>query len=326
MMERDIITRLSRNRKGGNNPDLLAGIGDDCAVYRSSGNKLQLLTCDSLIESVHFDLSWHPPELLGAKAVSVNISDIAAMGGKPRYAVLALGLSGNCESWLDSFFKGFIDRLGQYQVKLIGGDTVNTNGGFMITVTIIGEIEENMVCYRSGALEGDIVWVSGNLGEAAAGLELCRNAPGYKDTYPSLVKAHLSPDPYPELGDLLARSGLVHAMIDLSDGLATDLGHICQASGAGARVFRQDIPVSPELDSLAGILNLSSLDLALKGGEDYKLLFTTAPEDREEVMRLTENTDNNLYPVGRIVKDHGVILCNGENRRDITYQGYEHRL
>ncbi|MFW5906013.1 MAG: thiamine-phosphate kinase, partial [Desulfobia sp.] len=154
MPERDIISRIS----GGHEEvkeDLVAGIGDDCAVYRPSGNRLQLLTCDSLIESVHFDLTWHPPELLGAKAVSVNVSDIAAMGGRPGFAVLALGLSRGCNDWLDLFIRGFKERLREYQIQLIGGDTVDTNDGFMITVTLTGEVEERDICYRSGARQDD---------------------------------------------------------------------------------------------------------------------------------------------------------------------------
>ncbi|MGM0681224.1 MAG: thiamine-phosphate kinase, partial [Thermodesulfobacteriota bacterium] len=305
--------------------DLFAGIGDDCAVLRPSDNKVQLITCDSLIESVHFDLSWHPPELLGAKAVSVNVSDIAAMGGQPRFALLALGLSRGCENWLDSFLQGFEERLQDYQVRLIGGDTVNSKGGFMITVTVIGEMDKDKVCYRSGAREGDLVWVSGPLGEAAAGLEICRNAPGLKNSYPSLVSAHLSPEPRLELGGLLARSGLVHAMIDLSDGLATDLAHICGASGVGAEVFQKDIPFTREFTGLARELGLSAFDWALKGGGDYQLLFTTDPENREAVTRLAVGSHRTLYPVGRMVKGSGVILCDGENRQDITFQGYEHR-
>lgn len=325
MPERDIIARISGTHPEEKKTDLVAGIGDDCAVYRTSGSRLQLLTCDSLIESVHFDLGWHPPDLVGAKAVSANVSDIAAMGGRPRFAVLALGLSRDCNDWLDSFIQGFKERLRDYQIQLIGGDTVDTNDGFMITVTLTGEVEEQDVCYRSGARPEDIVWVSGPLGQAAAGLEICRNHPGLKDSYPSLVKAHLSPDPCLELGVLLARSGLVHAMIDLSDGLATDLGHIAEAGGTGAEVHQEDIPISPELMDLAGKTDFSALDWALKGGEDYRLLFTTAPQNREAVLRLAADNQYALYPVGRIVKGSGVVLRDGENRQDITYQGYEHQ-
>ncbi len=324
MAERDIIARISK-RQTKKASGLLAGIGDDCAVYRPLDGRLQLITCDSLIESVHFDFNWHPPDLLGEKAVSVNVSDIAAMGGEPRYGILALGLPSGCGSRLDDFLDGFSRKLEEYRVLLIGGDTVSTGAGFMITVTIIGEVVEKNVCYRSGAREGDAVWVSGSLGEAAAGLEICRSAPSFKDVYPGLVRTHLSPQARPELGSLLARSGLVGAMIDLSDGLATDLGHISAESGVGAEVFQDKIPIAPETVDLAEKLGLSPLNWALKGGEDYQLLFTTAPESRDALLELAVAESFELHEVGRIIRGSGVTLCHGGERRDITYQGYEHQ-
>lgn len=324
--ERDIIfgikTRLPE-AKGA----VLKGIGDDCAVIRQHGDRLQVLTVDTLVEKVHFDLGWHSAQLLGRKAAAVNLSDIAAMGASPTFALLSLGVPGSFSSeWLDMFMAGFLEALAGAQVSLIGGDTVQSGERFMVSVTVGGEVDEGKILYRSGAKVGDLIWVSGPLGDAAAGLELCREGKAADDPeWRQLVKAHLDPEPELELGLILAECGLVHAMMDLSDGIATDLAHLCTASGVGAELVAADLPLSTPLKAAAERFGCAAVDWALGGGEDYRLLFT-APADAAKLLQelVSQRLGREIYCVGRIVEGNGVFLGEGELRRDISYRGYDH--
>ena len=194
----------------------------------------------------------------------------------------------------------------------------------MVSVTVVGEMAEADVCYRSGAKVGDLIWVSGFLGEAAAGLELCRKNIADKERCRPLVKAHLDPEPKVALGMEMAGSGQVNAMMDISDGLATDLAHICSASGVGAEIDGSAVPLSAVLLEVSQELNYSPLDLALKGGEDYQLVLTSPPESRDNVITIASNLGQKIHCVGRIVDGSGVILCQGDRRMDISYGGYEH--
>lgn len=325
LSERELIAAIAGQQKGSEPENLIQGIGDDCAVQRIADGRVSLLTTDTLIEGVHFDIGWHPEYPLGRKSVSVNVSDIAAMGGRPQFALLSLGIPTSCnQEWLDGFLAGFTSALKEYNICLIGGDTVYSGERFMVSVTIIGEMAEEIVCYRSGAKSGDLIWVTGFLGEAAAGLELCRRNITQRGKFQTLVEAHLDPEPKVGLGEELAGSGLVHAMMDISDGLATDLAHICTASSVGAEIEASAIPLSEALQEAAACLQISPLDLALKGGEDYQLIFTSSSENKEKVLSLASSLGQRLYCVGRIVNGAGVILCQGDTRMDISYRGYEH--
>ena len=305
--------------------DLIKGIGDDCAVLAKNHGQATLLTTDTLIESVHFEPSWHSPYLLGRKAAAVNISDIAAMGGRPRFALLSVGMSAATkEKWLDQVMSGFQAMLEEHNMVLIGGDTVSSPI-LIFSVTIIGEMEADKVLYRSGAEPHDLVWVSGPLGEAAAGLEICRGHEQECDGWPSLVKAHLDPMPQVELGRILAKSGLVNAMMDLSDGIATDLAHICTASSTRAKIRARDIPLSETLLQAGASFHFNPLDLALRGGEDYQLLFTSPAEHASCLANLVrDQTGGEIFHVGRITAGEGVTLLENDKQTDISYQGYEH--
>lgn len=307
---------------------LLQGIGDDCAVFAPGGSaSLTLVTTDTLVEGVHFDLSWHPPELLGHKAVAVNVSDIAAMGGNPRFALLSLAAPPTFGlETLERFVQGFMATLTAYQITLIGGDTVKSDQGLVLSVTVLGEVERQQVVYRAGASAGDEIWVSGYLGQAAAGLEICRQrqAPLHQ-ACPELVAAHLDPVPEVALGRALAESGLVTAMIDMSDGLASDLAHVCVESGVGALVQADQLPLSASTRQTAQALGLEALRLAIAGGEDYRLLFTSKPAARERIQELAGHAvGGQLFRIGTIVDGQGVLLsANGHNTR-IDFQGYDH--
>jgi thiamine-monophosphate kinase len=310
---------------------LLKGIGDDCAVIRKDGNRVWLLTMDTLIESVHFNLGFHPPEKLGRKAVSVNVSDIGAMGGKPLFVLLSAGMPhGFDEAWFRAFVRGLTEACHEYGCFIIGGDTVASPGGLTFTLTVIGEAEADRVMYRSGAQPGDTVWVSGELGWAAAGLELLTAGiePDNRDL-DCFREKHLDPRARVLLGQRLADSGWVHAMMDLSDGLATDLAHLCKQSEVGARLFAEDLP---DLAMLAPVARLTGSDperWALSGGEDYELLFTAEPDRSMELTRIGEDCGQSLFPVGTIVAGSGVTLVrhrpDGTSEENaVAYQGFDH--
>jgi len=322
--EREIIARIRQT--AGSSGDLLVGIGDDCAVYKTAPDRVSLVSADTMVEGVHFDLRWHPPVELGRKAASVNISDIAAMGGLPRFALLSLALAPTVEGqWLEAFMAGFSAVLAEHGVVLIGGDTVQGGQESVLSVTVLGEMAEAELLTRKGARVGDVVLVSGFLGEAAAGLALCQSGLGHDFGWQPLVAAHLDPVAQVVLGRALAASGMVHAMQDLSDGLATDLAHICAESGVGAVVTAEKIPLSPLLRKAAQTCGQSALDWALAGGEDYQLLCTAA-EPRLAGLRslVREQTGRELFAVGRIVEGQGVFLEEAGQRREISYRGYEH--
>ncbi len=323
--EREIIAKI-RAQVAPEGERLLKGIGDDCAVFAGAKEGRFVTTTDTLVEKVHFDRVWHTPEKLGRKAAAVNLSDIAAMGAAPRYALLSLALPESvAPEWIDSFMDGFLAMLREHDCLLIGGDTVKSQHEIMLTITVIGEAAADEVCYRSGAKVGDLVFVGGLLGEAAAGLALCQRGEQDNEAWHDLIAAHLQPTPQIEFGRVLAQSGLVHAMLDLSDGLATDLAHICKESGVGAEVMTRDIPISDALHRAADFCGHDPLNWALAGGEDYKLLFTVPVAAKEKLQDLVQKTIGcTLFCVGRIVAGSRVYLLNGEERQDITYQGYEH--
>jgi thiamine-monophosphate kinase len=326
LSELGIIKRIRQHSQKGSE-ELLLGIGDDCAVIRRGGGLVELVTTDTMVEKVHFDPAWHSPQLLGRKAAAVNLSDVAAMGGQPRYCLLSLALPGDfAESWLDQFMAGFLARLSEHETLLIGGDTVKSEAGYVISVTVIGEAAGTEILLRSAARPGDLVMVSGTLGNAAAGLEICRRGlAATNGDWSELTAAQLDPTPETVLGRVLAASGLVNGMMDLSDGLATDLAHLCRESGVGAEIDGSLLPISLNLRSAAAALECDPVFWALSGGEDYRLLFTVPGADAEKLRKVVNRQLNrDIFPVGRIVVGQGVVLFADGQRLDISYQGYDH--
>ncbi len=326
--ERQLIAKIRSQTKIASER-LVRGIGDDCAVYRlsksDSDSKYGIITTDALVESVHFDLSWHSAKLLGRKSLSVNLSDISAMGGRPLFALLTIGLSGDADpSLVDDFMTGFNEVLDEHGVLLIGGDTVKSSG-LMISVTVLGEVEKKEVVYRSGAKVGDLIWVSGELGQAAAGLEICRRGIKISNMGKPLVESHLNPTPRTDLGPILAGSGLVTAMMDVSDGVATDLAHICKESKVRAEIVSERVPISKETKEVAAELGCSASDWALKGGEDYELLFTSSAHHRDTLPDIIrKKTGLSICCIGSIKKGEGVFVNMTGEQHEIGYEGYGH--
>ena len=324
--EWDLINALSREF-GPAPPGVILGIGDDCAAIEIPGSEYLLWTVDTLVEGVHFDLAYTSLSQLGWKSLAVNLSDIAAMGGDPGPALLSLGWPPDRDPSLAlEFAAGLAQAAREYGVAVIGGDTVASPESLVVTVTLTGRVPAAQMLRRAGARIGDLIFVTGPLGEAAAGLEVLRRGlelpPDLKN---ALTEAQLRPRPHLKAGRLLAQEGLATALIDTSDGIATDLYHICRASGVGARIPAATVPVSPRVMAAAPHLGRDPLDLALAGGEDYLLLFTATPA---MATRLPETFARAglaaPLPLGRIVSGDRVILETPEGEVDISGQGYDH--
>jgi len=258
------------------------GIGDD-AAWVDHPQRSSLITADLLIEGIHFDLKWTSLADLGYKSLAVNISDIAAMGGTPAYVMLSLGIPANFDSTkIDELYRGINGLAKKHGVTIVGGDT-NTSDLLIISVCLIGYPPKKPIC-RSGAHVGDDIYVTGTLGDAALGLNLLRlKRRAQSRAVAQLLKRHHRPTPRLAAGRLLAKRSLATAMIDVSDGLIQDLGHICQASAVGASLQEEKLPLSAAYRSLAGDIGMR---YALSGGEDYELLFCAARRKRKRIDRL----------------------------------------
>jgi thiamine-monophosphate kinase len=317
LRERELVAAIRRDfsavKRG-----LVLGIGDDAAIIRAGRQNL-LLTTDLLIEHAHFTTALHPAFLLGRKSLNVNVSDIAAMGGRPRFALLGLGLRrGLAEAWVEEFFSGFKEAAAENRVALVGGD-ISGSRQICVSVTLVGEAET--IVRRGGAHPGDIVFVSGSLGRAAAGLRLLRKGRrlGQNDWTDTLIGAFLDPVPRVRLGRELAERGLASAMIDMSDGLSVDLLHLCEESGCGADIEIARLPVSAELLRL----ERNPERLALHGGEDYELLFAVPPRRLAGVSRIVRKHD--LHPIGKIRRGRGISIVDRRGKkRPLPAKGFEH--
>jgi len=330
LSERNLIEHIRKNVAASSVNGLIKGIGDDCSVFGKSTTDAWLVSTDMLVDGIHFNRKWHPPRLLGRKSIAVNLSDIAAMGGIPRFFLLSISLPPWLSSeWLFQWLDGVSAMLSEYDCVLIGGDTV-TGSELNISVTVLGEQHPAGILYRTGAREGDIVYVSGPLGSSAAGLEILKKTDGdtssSKNLWEILINAHLDPVPQVRLGQVLCASGCISAMQDISDGLATDLSHICKESGVRAVIYEQRLPSLPVLDEVCETLQLRKLDCLLRGGEDYQLVFCVRRGSEKDVEEYVKKSgDFVVHPVGTIEKGQGVFLEDGKgDRREITFQGYEH--
>jgi thiamine-monophosphate kinase len=284
---------------------LRVGIGDDAAVLRPASGAEWVVTTDAFLENVHFLRKVHKPFAVGFKALARATSDIAAMGAHPRYFFLTLGLPESCtEKWFDGFTKGMARAARDFGLVLAGGDTTKFPE-VIITLTVLGESKRGRAILRSGATPGDLLCVSGRLGEAELGLRLILKDAENQKRWPRLVKKHFHPQPRLALGEWLASRRYATSMTDISDGLSTDLGHICKASGVGARVWAEKIPavsVPPTLNSL----KLNQMDLALHGGDDYELLFTVPKKFSGRLPRKLGQVP--VTAIGEITREKKVLL------------------
>jgi len=317
-----LIDRL-RQRLGPPPPELVLGIGDDCAALQPPSGEQLLVTCDLLLEGVHFRRDWTDLRRLGRKCVAVNLSDIAAMGGTPRQLVLGLGLPGELAlEEFDLFVEGFCAAAAEHGVAVIGGDTCRAQQFLTVAVTAFGSIAPEQLLRRSGARPGDLLLVSGTLGDSALALRQLQQG-----TLPDpwLLERHLDPAPRVALGRELAACGAVTAMIDLSDGLLADLGHLLRQSGVGARVETARLPLSEPFARLTAETR-DRLELALGGGEDYELLLSAAPEKLDQLEAAAQVAGVPLTVIGTILPQaEGLQLLDAAGERlDQGRTGFNH--
>lgn len=311
LSEDELVAAISRLLSG-DDPAVVVGLGDDAAVLEAAVGQ-QVVTTDLLLEGVHFDRATISAHDLGGKAITVNVSDVAAMGGSPRAAVVAVALTPDVETpWVMELVGGMRDACAGYAVRLVGGDT-NRGDLVVLSVAVVGEVAPGRAVTRSGARPGDAVVVTGDLGAAAGGLALSRVHPSKAASALSapwgrpLADALARPVARVGEGRILARSGAT-AMMDLSDGLAIDLSRMCRASGVAARIVLADVPVAPALREGARELGVDAMDLAISGGEDYELLATLHPDDVEPArVEVEERFGVTLTHIGTIIEGTGVL-------------------
>lgn len=314
------------------NPSTVKSIGDDAAVIDNNG-KLTVVSTDLLVEGIHFDLMYTPLKHLGYKSIVVNLSDIYAMNAQPKQVTVSIALSNRFSvEAVEEIYEGIYAACKAYNVDLIGGDTTSSPRGLVISVTAIGQGERDKLVYRNGAKVGDLICISGDLGAAYLGLQILeREKQLYLDnpsvqpdleqqTY--LVGKILKPEARKDIIEMFAQNDIVPtAMMDISDGLASEIHHICRQSGVGAFIEESGVSIHPDAQLMAINFKLDPITCALSGGEDYELLFTIDPSDIEKIKYLPD-----IYIAGEIVpKEDGIKLhTTGGNVHPILAQGWQH--
>ena len=311
--ENAVVAQIERIFGPAKAKGLVVAMGDDAALWSPTPGHETILTCDWFLEDSHFLRSKHPPDAIGWKCLARAVSDVAAMGGKPRCFLLSLALPSNLTGkWLSSFLRGLRRAAGSLGCELAGGD-ITRQEKILISITVIGEIRRRRAILRSAARPGDLIFVSGTLGEADFGLRELRRKRGVVRATDSALRKHLYPEPRLALGQWLAENCLATAMMDLSDGLSTDLPRLCAASRVGARIEADSLPVTP----LAR--GQDAQELALHGGDDYELLFTVGARNAPRLPRSFHGL--RLTRVGEITRERKLLLQTKEGKEERLRSG-----
>ena len=339
-----LIEHLTKDIKPANT-STIKGVGDDCAVMHY-GDKETLVSTDMLMEGVHFDLTYVDMKHLGYKSAMVNISDIFAMGGTPRQMTVSIAVSKRfCVEDLEAFYEGLRMACDKWNVDIVGGDTTSSLTGLAISITVIGEADREDIIYRSGAKDTDLICVSGNLGAAYCGLQLLerektvyyqqlqearkKNKDAVIEFQPDfsgreyLLERQLQPEARGDIMQALRNAGIrPTSMIDISDGLSSELMHICKQSNTGCRLFENEIPIDYQTAVTAEEMNMNLVTCALNGGEDYELLFTCPIGDYEKVKKMDD-----IRIIGHITKPElGTILVTRDGQEfELKAQGWQHQ-
>lgn len=308
------------------------GIDDDAAAFESTKGMVSLLTADVLVNGIHFDPSYATPYEIGWKAMAANLSDIAAMGGVPRTAVISLCLPEQTEvEWVEEIYEGMEDIVHRYEGSIVGGDTSASHSDTIISIALTGEVEKKNLTTRSGAKRGDVICVTGDLGGSVAGLKVLRKEQRarekFKDQWSHVIEKHLRPLPRIPEARFLVEGTKVNAMIDISDGLASEIHHICSLSNTGAKIYTEEIPLHPQTTLAAREFETPAHKYALYGGEDFELLFTLSPRHVGEIFDIIESeTGTKVSVIGAIVEgDHGILLIDEHGKQqDLPFRGYNH--
>ena len=328
-----LIQAIKRQSAGPNLPSLLKGIGDDAAIVQFTKNKDLLISTDLMVEGIHFDLKLTSFQELGYRATCANISDIAAMGGTPRYVLTSVALPPTFSlNNLRSLYRGLLSCCHQYQMRLIGGDTSASKRGVFLGITILGTVGTHEALPRCGAKIGDKIYTTGTLGDSWAGLRLLssRRKPSKrhlgKRISQFLINRHLRPTPRIDIGRWLSTNRLATAAIDLSDGLSGDLTHLCQESGVGALIDETKLPISPQCHAFACERRLNPISVALEGGEDYELLFTVPAQYQTKLKEIQNNFDVQITSIGTVKpRKFGMRLKSADGSyRPLVQTSYDH--
>jgi thiamine-monophosphate kinase len=331
--EFDFINAL-RQRIASTPQTVIAGIGDDAAVFRSGAGKETVITADLLVEDIDFRRTTTPPYLLGHKALAVSLSDIAAMGARPLWSLISIGVPEDIwqTDFVERLYDGLLNLANRYGVQLIGGDTSRTTENIVIDSIVIGECGSGMAVMRSGARPGDQVFVTGSLGGAAAGLRLIERGAhlaeqnlGDDDSQKldHILLRQLRPEPRVGWGMVLGDERLATSMIDLSDGLSSDLNRMCAAGAVGALIDSSLLPIDERVTELCGRRALDPLQLALHGGEDFELLFTVKPADATRLPRRVDGVG--IKRIGTIQSSsEGIKISEGPRIWELKPGGWKH--
>ncbi|MDJ0971530.1 MAG: thiamine-phosphate kinase [Kiloniellales bacterium] len=302
------------------------GLKNDAAIFPSIRDKSVVVTADTMVQGVHF-LAEDPPDLVGRKLLRVNLSDIAAMGGKPFGYLVSVALPPDLgETWFAGLARGLGEDQAAFNVGLLGGDTVSTSGPPVLSLTALGRVPEDRVLRRNGARPGDDLYVSGSIGDAALGLLVLQDrlAEVPEDAGRALADRYRLPQPRLELGQALAEGGFARTAIDVSDGLVADLGHLALGAGLAAELWAAEVPVSPSaLEVLARAPD--HLETVLTGGDDYELLFSARESQRESLVELAQQLDLPITRIGRFSKGEGVsVLGHDGATLALSRGGWDH--
>jgi thiamine-monophosphate kinase len=326
LREKELIAGLRRMAASKPRRGIATGIGDDCAVLQIPSGHEALITTDFSLEGVHFRCDWHPPESIGHRCLARGLSDIAAMGGEPIAFFLSLALPRALpQFWVNRFMRGMLKLAEKHRATLAGGDTAESPGGILADIVVVGSVPKGKAILRSGARPGDGIYISGQLGGSAAAVQRMQAGPDRKlsgkklpgkKLETRLYPDHFYPEPRIKLGKILREKRLATAMIDTSDGLSTDLAHICEESGVGAELEATLIPRS----SVGNPSRAVELELALHGGEDYELLFT-APKGKRIPAQIAGTP---ITQIGRITDQKAIYLKVENGLRPLKARGWEH--
>jgi len=303
------------------NSSTIKGVGDDCAVIEKDKDNYNLITTDLLVEGIHFNLMYSPLKHLGYKAVAVNVSDIYAMNGKPMQIVVSIAISGKYSiEAIEELYQGIYHACEEYGVDLVGGDTSSSITGLMISITAIGEVNKNNIIYRNGAKENDLICVSGDLGAAYAGLQVLErekelftkaNIQPDLEKYQYIIQRQLKPRARKDIIELINnKSIIVNSMIDVSDGISSDLLHICSQSQVGCKIHLEKLPIDHSTSWALDEFGIASETGVLNGGEDYELLFTVPVSEYEKIIDLKEISI--IGHITNIAEGFNTITPNGE--------------
>ncbi|MGH7553173.1 MAG: thiamine-phosphate kinase [Longimicrobiales bacterium] len=323
-----LIARLQQRLHSTAPVQLVRGIGDDCAVLRPTAGTDLLLTTDTQEEGVHFRRDWSTPQDIGWRCLAVNVSDIAAMGGNPLGAVIALSVPATLEvAFVEALYDGLQELATAYDCPIIGGNVSKASEQLAVTITVLGEVPSGHSVYRSGAQVGDEIWVTGDLGGAKAGLEVLLHPDMVTGLSTSgVLRRYRRPRPRLREAQYLRQHGVLHSLIDISDGLSSDLSHICTESGVGAQLEAAHIPVSEEVCHVARALQVAPLALALHGGEDFELCLTAPSGSLALLLQaFTAQFSCPLVRIGIIQPGSGVTLRLPDGtQQPLSARGYDH--